>query len=50
MRLEADGGNQLVRRLAWNGLVTAASALASILAHRVAAAVWRRAFGEEPPE
>jgi hypothetical protein len=40
----------LIKRLLWSGLVTAASALASIAATRVAAMVWRRAFGEDPPE
>lgn len=42
--------NDIVKRLAWSGLLAAASALASIAASRVAAFVWRRAFGEEPPE
>jgi hypothetical protein len=40
----------LLKRLLWSGLVTAVSALASIAAARVAAIVWKRAFGEEPPE
>jgi hypothetical protein len=34
----------------WSGLVTGVSALASLAAVRVAAVVWKRAFGEEPPE
>jgi hypothetical protein len=40
----------LLKRLLWSGLVTGVSALASIAATRVAAMVWKRAFGEEPPE
>jgi hypothetical protein len=40
----------LVKRLMWSGLLAGLGALASIATHRVAAAIWRRAFGEEPPE
>jgi hypothetical protein len=42
--------NDIVKRLMWNGLLTAASALATILATRAAAVLWRRLFDEEPPE
>jgi hypothetical protein len=42
--------NDIVRRLMWSGLLTAASAGASILAARAAAVLWRRLFDEEPPE
>lgn len=42
--------NEIVKRLAWSGLLTASSALASIAAARVAALLWRRVFGEDPPE
>ena len=42
--------NDIVKRLAWSGLLAASSALASIVAARIAAVVWRRVFGEEPPE
>lgn len=42
--------NETIRRLAWSGLVAGLGALASILAHRLSAAIWRRAFNEEPPE
>ncbi|HVW18639.1 MAG TPA: hypothetical protein VHB30_10370 [Solirubrobacteraceae bacterium] len=42
--------NDLVKRLAWSGIVAAVGALASILATRVAAVIFRRAFGEDPPE
>jgi hypothetical protein len=42
--------NEIVKRLAWSGLLAASSALASVLAAKVAALLWRRVFGEEPPE
>ncbi|HSS04364.1 MAG TPA: hypothetical protein VLK89_04130 [Solirubrobacterales bacterium] len=42
--------NDIVKRLAWSGLLAASSALASIAATRLAAIVWRRVFEEEPPE
>jgi hypothetical protein len=42
--------NDIVKRLAWSGLLAASSALASIVAARLAAFVWRRVFEEEPPE
>jgi hypothetical protein len=40
----------LIKRLLWSGLVTGVSALASIVAVRVSAKIWKRVFGEEPPE
>lgn len=40
----------MVKRLAWSGLLTATGALASIVANRAAALIWRRLFDEEPPE
>jgi hypothetical protein len=40
----------LVKRLMWSGLLAGLGALASIAVQRVASAIWRRAFGEEPPE
>jgi hypothetical protein len=42
--------NELVRRLIWSGLLAGLGALASIATSRLAATIWRRAFGEEPPE
>ena len=42
--------NDVVKRLMWQGLLTGASALAGMLATRVAAALWRQLFDEEPPE
>jgi hypothetical protein len=42
--------NDMVKRLMWSGLVAGLGALASIATTRVAATIWRRAFGEDPPE
>jgi hypothetical protein len=42
--------NDVVKRLMWSGLLAGLGALASVIAHRVAARVWVRLFGEEPPE
>ncbi len=42
--------NEIVRRIVWSGLLAASGALASILAARVAAIVYRRLFDEDPPD
>jgi hypothetical protein len=42
--------NELVKRLAWSGLVAGIGALASIVTTRIAAVAFRRIFGEDPPE
>jgi hypothetical protein len=42
--------NDIFRRLIWAGLVAGLGALASIAAHRTAAAIWVRVFKEDPPE
>ncbi len=42
--------NEIVKRLAWSGVLAASSALASIAAARMAALIWKRVFDEEPPE
>ncbi len=42
--------NELVKRLMWTGLVAGMGALSTILANRVAAAIWERVTGEEPPD
>ena len=42
--------NELAKRLVWSGLLTATGALASIVAARLAAVVFRRIYGEDPPE
>jgi hypothetical protein len=40
----------LLKRLLWTGLLAGTGALASLAATRVAALIWSRVFGEEPPE
>jgi hypothetical protein len=42
--------NEIVKRLMWSGLLTASSALATIAAARLAAALWKQVFDEDPPE
>ena len=42
--------NDVVKRLLWAGLLAGLGALASVVTSKVAAMVWRRAFGEDPPE
>jgi hypothetical protein len=42
--------NDMVKRLVWSGLLAGLGALASIATSRLAATIWRRAFGEDPPE
>jgi len=42
--------NEMVKRLAWSGLLAGIGALSTIVANRIAAAIWVRAFGEDPPD
>jgi hypothetical protein len=42
--------NEIVRRLIWSGMLAASGALASIVAARLSAVVWRRLFDEDPPD
>jgi hypothetical protein len=42
--------NDVVKRLLWAGLLAGLGALASVVTSRVAALIWRRTFGEDPPE
>jgi hypothetical protein len=42
--------NDIVKRLVWSGLLAGVGALASIATTRLAAMIYRRAFGEDPPE
>ncbi len=42
--------NELVKRLVWSGLLAGIGALASIATTRAAALIWRRIYGEDPPE
>ena len=42
--------NDLTKKLVWSGLLAGFGALATIATARVAAVVYRRIFGEDPPE
>jgi hypothetical protein len=42
--------NDMVKRLMWSALLAGVGVLASLAANRTAAVVWKRVFGEEPPE
>jgi hypothetical protein len=42
--------NDIVKRLAWSGLLAAFGAIASIVAARAASIAFRRIFDEDPPE
>jgi hypothetical protein len=42
--------NDLVKRLAWSGLLAGFGAVATMATTRIAALVYRRIFGEDPPE
>jgi hypothetical protein len=42
--------NDMVKRLLWAGLLAGLGALASVATSKAAAMIWRRAFGEDPPE
>jgi hypothetical protein len=42
--------NEMVKRLLWAGLLAGLGALASVVTSRAAALIWRRVFGEDPPE
>jgi hypothetical protein len=42
--------NEIVKRLVWSGLLAASGAVASIVAARVSAVIFRRLYDEDPPE
>lgn len=42
--------SDLVKRLAWSGLLAGFGALASMATARLAAVAFRRIFDEDPPE
>lgn len=42
--------NDLVKRLAWAGLLAGLGALSTIVANRLATVVWQRVFDEKPPD
>jgi len=42
--------NDLTKRLMWSGLLAGIGALSTIVANRIATAIWIRIFDEDPPE
>ena len=42
--------NDIVKRLVWSGLLAGLGAIASIATARAATLIWRRMYGEDPPE
>ena len=40
----------MVKRLAWSGLLAGIGALTTIVANKIATAIWMRIFDEDPPE
>ena len=42
--------NDIVKRLAWSAMLAGIGAAASIITTKLAAVVYRRVFGEDPPE
>jgi hypothetical protein len=48
--MQAMSNNDMVKRLVWSGLLAGLGALASIATTRAAGLIWRRIYGEDPPE
>ena len=42
--------NDLVKRLVWSGLLASFGAVATMITSRLAAVVYERIYGEDPPE
>ena len=42
--------NDIVKRLAWSAMLAGVGAIASIVTTRLAAMIYVRVFGEDPPE
>jgi hypothetical protein len=42
--------NEMVKRLVYSGILAGTGALASIVAARAAALIYRRIYNEDPPE
>jgi len=48
--MHAMRSNEMVKRLVWSGLLAGLGALASLATTRAAAMIWRKVYGEDPPE
>jgi hypothetical protein len=42
--------NDMVKRLAWSGLLAGIGAVTTIVANKIATAIWVKVFDEDPPE
>ena len=42
--------NDLTKRLIWSGMLAGVGALTTIVANRIAAALYMKIFDEDPPE
>jgi len=42
--------NDIVKRLAWSAMLAGVGAVAAIVTTRLAAMIYMRVFGEDPPE
>ena len=42
--------NDLTKRLIWSGMLAGIGALSTIVANRIATALWEKIFDEEPPD
>jgi len=42
--------NELVKRLVWSGMLAGVGALSTIVANKIATALWIRLFNEDPPD
>ena len=43
-------GNDLTKRLIWSGMLAGVGAVTTIVANRIATALWVKIFDEDPPE
>jgi hypothetical protein len=50
LNLAAMAESPLVKRMLWSGLLAGTGALATLVASRLSALIWKRVFDEEPPE
>jgi hypothetical protein len=48
--MHAMSQNDIVKRLVWSGLLAGLGAIASLATTRAAGLIWRRIYGEDPPE
>ena len=42
--------NDITKRLMWSGLLAGVGAITTIIASKIATAIWVKVFDEDPPE